>query len=460
MKKEGVEANSSPTSPIPGASHEQAELTKRATQLAARRLLPILGICYFFAYLDRTAVSISALTMNEAVGLSAAVFGLGAGLFFIGYLLFEVPSNLIMHKVGARVWMGRIMVTWGAATVAQGFIWNEQSFYAVRLLLGVAEAGFFPGMILYLTYWFPASQRARVMGWFLCAIPLSTALGAPIGGLLLKIQAFGLDGWQWMFLLLGTTTIVLGVYLFCWLTDRPEKASWLPEPEKKALIATLAAENRTIESEHSMSALKSMTHPRVMALSAVYFALLFGIYGIGFWLPTIIKRSLGMTNHLDITLLTAAPYAVGALAIVLAGKHVDKRNQPAKTTAIFMGAGGVALAATALISTLPWLGYAGLFVCAVAVMATLPGFWRLPTSFLTGAAAAAGIAIINSVGGAAGFVGTYWIGWVTENLGDARWGLVSIGIAMTLGAALVLKLGSNALTTETATNTAATNSTY
>lgn len=422
------------------ALSDPATLTKRATTNAAKRLLPILGVCYFFAYLDRTAVSIASLTMNQALGFSAEVFGLGAGLFFIGYLMFEVPSNLIVHRIGTRIWMGRIMISWGAVTVAQGFIWDETSFYVVRLLLGIAEAGFFPGMILYLTYWFPASQRARVMGWFLCAIPLSTALGAPLGGVLLNINAFGLDGWRWMFLVLGSITVILGVFLFVWLTDSPEKAAWLPAQEKSALLATLEEENLTIESAHSMSVFRSLTHPRVLALSVVYFTLLFGIFALGFWLPSIIKRSLGLSNNLYVTLLIAAPYALGAIAMVVIGKYVDKHNEPARVTALFMASGGVTLVATALSSTNPWLGYSGLFVCAVSVMAALPGFWRLPTSFLTGAAAAAGIAIINSTGAAAGFFGTYLIGWVNDNLGDSKWGLVCIGIVLMIGSGLVLKL--------------------
>lgn len=417
-----------------------ARLTKQATVISAKRLLPILGICYFFAYLDRTAVSIASLTMNQTIGISAQVFGLGAGLFFIGYLLFEVPSNLIVHKIGARVWMGRIMVSWGAVTVAQGFVWDETSFYVVRFLLGVAEAGFFPGMILYLTYWFPVSERSRVMGWFLCAIPLSTAIGAPIGGFFLSLNAFGMDGWQWMFLVLGSITIVLGIFLFVWLTDHPENADWLPAQERSALLRTLEEENRTIESAHSMSVFTSLIHPRVLALSLVYFTLLFGIFALGFWLPTIIKRSLGLSSNFDVTLLIAVPYALGAVTMVIVGKFVDKHNEPARVTALFMGSGGGTVIATTLLSINPWWGYAGLFVCVVSVMAALPGFWRLPTSFLTGAAAAAGIAIINSTGASAGFFGTYLIGWLTDNLGDSKWGLVCIGVALITGSCLVLRL--------------------
>ena len=410
----------------------------RAFRIVGRRLLPLLGVCYFFSYLDRTAVSVAALTMNQAIGISAAAFGLGAGLFFIGYFVFEVPSNLIMHRVGARVWMARIMVSWGLIAVLQAFVWDEASFYTVRLLLGIAEAGFFPGIILYFTYWFPASQRARVVAWFFLAVPLSTALGAPVGGLLLQINAFGLQGWQWMFIIEGVFTVILGVVLFFVLTDRPEHARWLPDKERNWLISVLKKERAEIESNHSMSALKSLTNPRVLLLSFVYFTVVFGLYGLGLWLPTIIKSSLQLTDNLVVTLLTAAPYAVGAVAIVIAGKVVDKRGRPAWFTGAFLAIGGIALAGTALLTSIPWIGYAGMFVCAIAIVSTFPGFWKLPTAFLTGGAAAAGIAAINALGNIAGFAGPSLVGWVTERFGEAKWGLVGIGIVMVLGAIVVV----------------------
>ncbi|KUO16425.1 hypothetical protein AQJ91_36015 [Streptomyces dysideae] len=398
-------------------------------------------VCYFFSYLDRTSVSVAALTMNDALRISATAFGLGAGLFFLGYFIFEVPSNLIMFRVGARVWMARIMVTWGLVAVLQAFVWNEMSFYAIRILLGAAEAGFFPGMILYLTFWFPARQRARVVGLFFCAVPLSTALGAPLGGLLLKVNGLGLEGWQWLFILEGIPTVLLGVFLFSYLTDRPDKAEWLPRPEKEWLTATLRAEATEIEAHHPQSELASLKDPRVLGLAAVYFTLVFGLYGLSFWLPTIIKSSLGIEDNLTVTLLTAAPYAVGAIAIIAAGIMVDRLNQPARITAFFLAAGGLALTVTAF-ATNPWVGYAGLFICAVAVISTFAGFWRLPTAFLTGAAAAAGIAAVNSLGNIAGFVGPYWVGWLTDRTGHPKWGLVSIGALMILGTVLALRMSS------------------
>lgn len=429
----------------PGPDTGQEDLADRTFRTVARRLLPLMALCYFMSYLDRTNLSVAALTMNEDLGISATAFGLGAGLFFLGYFVFEVPSNLVMHKVGARVWMARIMVSWGLVASAQALIQGEASLYAVRVLLGIAEAGFFPGMILYLTYWFPRDQRARVVGMFMAAVPISTALGAPVGGLLLKLDGVGgLTGWQWLFLVEGLPTVVLGLLLLRWLTDRPEHAAWLPEDQRNWLMARLAREERETAGANPLSTRQALVHPRVLLLSLVYFAIVFGLYGLGFWMPTIIKSSLAVDDDFVVTLLTAAPYAVGAVAIVLWGRLVDRRGRPVVLTVVPMAVGGVALAGTAFATSQPWVGYAGLFVCAVAVMASFPGFWRLPTAFLAGAAAAAGIAVVNAIGNLAGFVGPYWIGWVTDVFGSAQWGLVSIGVVMVAGAALVLVVGDRA----------------
>ena len=406
----------------------------------ARRLLPLLGVCYFLSYLDRTNVAVAALTMNEDIGISAAAFGLGAGLFFIGYFVFEVPSNLIMYKVGARIWMARIMITWGIVAGAQALAVGETSFYIIRVLLGIAEAGFFPGMILYLTFWFPADSRARAVGWFMAAIPLSTAIGAPLGGLLLKLDGiWGLAGWQWLFIVEAIPTIILGALLLRWLPDKPADVDWLSAEQKDWLHTRLALEDSESDLGH-LTAWRSLGHPRVLALSLIYFAIVFGLYGIGFWLPTIVKESLGIEDNLNVTLLTALPYLVGAVAIVVVGRLVDRAGQPGRITTLAMAIGGIALAGTAFASTEPWVGYAGLCVCAIGVMASFPGFWRLPTAFLTGAAAAAGIAVVNSIGNLAGFAGPYWVGFLTEELGAAKWGLVSIGLVMIAGSFAVLAL--------------------
>ncbi len=419
---------------------DTSPLAQQTYAIVARRLLPLLGLCYFLSYLDRTNVAVAALTMNEALGISAAAFGLGAGLFFLGYFVFEVPSNLVMYRVGARIWMARIMISWGIVAGAQALAVGEKSFYAIRVLLGIAEAGFFPGMILYLTFWFPAEARARAVGWFMAAVPVSTAIGAPLGGLLLELDGVaGLAGWQWLFVVEAVPTVLIGVLLLAWLPDKPADVDWLSSEQKDWLGERLAREESESTGAH-LTAWTSLAHARVLALSLVYFAIVFGLYGIGFWLPTIVKESLGIADNLTVTLLTAAPYAVGTVAIVLVGRYVDRVGRPGRTTVLAMAGGGIALAATAFASTQPWVGYAGLFVCAVGVMASFPGFWRLPTAFLTGAAAAAGIAVVNSIGNLAGFAGPYWVGFLTESLGAAKWGLVSIGLVMVAGSVVVLAL--------------------
>ncbi|MGL5930172.1 MAG: MFS transporter [Dermatophilaceae bacterium] len=407
----------------------------------ARRLLPFLGLCYFLSYLDRTNISVAALTMNDELGITATVFGLGAGLFFIGYFLFEVPSNLILHRVGARIWIARIMVSWGVLAVAQALIQGETSLYILRFLLGVAEAGFFPGIILYLTFWFPADRRGRVVGLFMAAIPVSTAIGAPLGGLLLRMDGLlGLSGWQWLFIVEGVPTVVVGFLVLRVLTDRPEVASWLSRSERDELVSALRAEEGVARAAHGLSSLRSAFTPRVALLALVYFTLIFGLYGLGFWMPTVVKSRLDIADNLTVTLLTAAPYAVGTVAIILWGRVVDRRGGGPMLTVAPMAVGGAALAGTALVPS-PWVGYAGLFVCAVAIMTAFPGFWRMPTALLTGVAAAAGIAVVNSFGNLAGFVGPYWVGWITDLFGDAQWGLVSIGVVMATGALIIAATG-------------------
>lgn len=426
----------------PAVSAAGSDVEVRTYRTVALRLLPLLGLCYVLSYLDRTNIAVAALTMNKAIGLSATAFGLGAGLFFIGYFIFEVPSNIVLHKVGARIWIARIMISWGVLAAGQAMVRGELSLYLARFLLGVAEAGFFPGIILYLTYWFPARQRARVVGLFMAAVPLSTAIGAPIGGLLLKLDGVaGLAGWQWLFIVEGVPTVLLGLFVLRWLTDRPEHASWLPEEQRSWLVRTLDREARETDQQYSLSMRQALVHPRVLALSLVYFAIVFGLYGLGFWMPTIIKQSLSIKDNFTVTLLTAVPYAVGAVAIIVWGRVVDRRGRPALLTAAPMLVGGLALGITAFATSLPWLGYAGLSVCAVAIMATFPGFWTLPSAFLTGAAAAVGIAVVNAIGNLAGFVGPYWVGWMTDLFGHPKWGLVSIGVVMVVGALVVLGLG-------------------
>lgn len=422
---------------------ELAELDQRTFVLLAKRLIPLVGICYFLSYLDRTNLSVAALTMNKSLGISSSAYGLGAGLFFIGYFFVEVPSNLIMRRVGASRWIARIMISWGIVAMAQAFIVGPHSFYLARIALGVAEAGFFPGVLLYLTLWFPAAQRARVVGLFMAGVPASTALGAPIGGWLLKLDGdFGIEGWQWLFLIEGVPAVLVGLVVWRYLPDYPKDARWLSARQRDRLDSVITAEAVETGRRHRISPWRVLIMPRVIALSLIYFAIVFGLYGLGFWIPTIIKKSLNIHDNLNVSLLTAAPYAVGTVTIVLWGRLVDRRGHAPLLTAIPMTLGGLALTVTAFGTSMPWLGYAGLSVCAVGIMASFPGFWTLPSAFLSGVAAAVGLAIVNAVGNLAGFAGPYWVGWTTEWFGAAKWGLVSIGLVMILGAAAVLALGS------------------
>ncbi|MGI8720718.1 MAG: MFS transporter [Geodermatophilaceae bacterium] len=436
VERPNVQVFTSEVASWPTAQREQT------LRKVARRLIPVMCICYFLAYIDRTNIGIAALTMNDDLGITATAFGLGAGLFFAGYVLFEVPSNLVMHRVGARIWMSRIMITWGIVATCTAFIQGESSFFVIRFLLGVAEAGFFPGMILYLTYWFPAEQRARMTGMFMAAVPLSTALGAPLGGLLLGLDGFGgLSGWQWIFIVEGVPSILLGVFLFKLLPDRPSTASFLTPDERVHLTKEIESEGSRVRQRHDFGIAKSILHPRVLALSLVYFSIAFGLYGLAFWMPQIIKASLAIDSNLLVSLLTAAPYALGAVAMIYWGRRCDRLRRPARFTALPLLIGGVALAASAFLTDAPWLGYLGLCACAIGVLAAFPAFWTLPTAFLTGVTAAAGIATVNSLGNVSGFVGPYWVGAMTDLFGSAQWGLVTIGVVMVLGSIVVSILG-------------------
>ncbi|GAA3585678.1 MFS transporter [Amycolatopsis ultiminotia] len=419
--------------------------TSVAVRKATRRLVPLMAVCYFVAYLDRTNLAVASLTMNAELGLSATAYGFGAGVLFLGYILLDAPSNLIMHRVGARRWMARIMIVWGVVAACGAATSGEVSFFVLRFLLGVAEAGFFPGMILYLTYWFPAARRATVTGLFMVAVPLSTAVGAPLGGLLLKLEGLaGLSGWRWLYLIEGAPAVVLGIALLWLLPDRPADAKWLTTDERTAIEDVLAKEQAETERNNPMPVRRALVHGRTVALGLVYFGIAFGLYGLGFWMPQIIKSSLLIKDNLTVTLLTAAPYAVGAVAMVFWGRACDRAGKSATYAMLPMVVGGLALIVSAFLTSTPWLGYAGLCACAIGVMAAFPAFWAMPAAFVAGAAAAAAIGVINSIGNLSGFLGPYWVGWMSSLFGSAKWGLVTIGLVMVAGGVLARSLGNPA----------------
>ena len=405
----------------------------------ARRLLPFLMLCYFFAYLDRVNVGFAALTMNRDIGLSATAYGLGAGLFFLGYVAFEVPSNLILERVGARIWIARIMVTWSLISASTAFVTGEWSFYLVRVLLGLAEAGFFPGIILYLTYWFPTAQRAGIVGIFMMAVPLSAAIGAPLSGLVMSFTNgwLGLAGWQWLYLLEAAPSLLLGLATLFVLTDRPEQAAWLT-PEERARLVARMAEDQRLQPSRTTHFGSALLDPRVLGLGLVYFGLSTGLYAVGLWLPQIVS-SFGFTTTAT-GFVTAIPYIVSAAGMLAWTRRSDRRGERVRHVAIPTVVAGLALIAASQAGT-PFLTIAALSVAALGVFAALPTFWTLPTRLLTGTAAAGGIALINALGSFGGFVGPSLMGWVRDATGRFGDGLAAVAVVLILAGALVLRIG-------------------
>ena len=412
------------------------------------RLVPFLIVCYFVAYLDRVNVSFAALTMNQDLGLSQTAFGFGAGIFFIAYFIFEVPSNLLLERFGARKWIARIMLSWGLLSGLMAFIpsisratglGNEYTFYLLRVLLGAAEAGFFPGIIFYLTLWFPTEYRARIVGYFMAAIPLSTVIGAPISGALLYLDGgLGLAGWQWLFIVEAVPAIVLAVVVFFYLTDRPADASWLAPDERAWLTERLELEQRQRRAVRDYTVAQALVNPRVLGLSLVYFGAVATNYGLSFFLPQIVK-SFGLNTFLT-TLVSATPYAVGVIGMVWWGRRSDLVVERRFHTAfpLFVAAAGIA---ASTVFDDPTLKMISLCVAGFGIFANLPVFWTLPTAFLSGAAAACGIAVINSIGNLAGFAGPFAMGWIKDHTGSytggllllAAFGLIATGIVLVLG---------------------------
>jgi MFS transporter, ACS family, tartrate transporter len=414
------------------------------------RLVPYLVLCYFIAYLDRVNVGFAALTMNKALGLTATMFGFGAGIFFLTYFIFELPSNLFLDKFGARKWIARIMISWGILSGLMAFIpniasgtgfGNEWTFYTVRALLGFAEAGFFPGIIFYLTLWFPAAYRGRIIGMFMAAIPLSSAIGSPISGLLLGLDgAGGLAGWQWLFILEAAPAILLAFVTYFYLTDRPADAHWLEADERAWLSSRLDAEQRQREAVHHMSVGQAVFNPRVLALALVYFGVVACNYGVGFWLPQIVK-AFGLTNAMT-GWVTAIPYAIGAIFMVWYGKRSDAKIERKGHLAVALVVAAAGIAASTLTSD-PTLTMLAFSVGACGVFGALPLVWTLPTAVLSGSAAAAGIAVINSIGNLSGFFGPYAMGWIKDATGSFTGGLLLIAALALIAMVIVLALGHN-----------------
>jgi D-galactonate transporter len=401
------------------------------------RLLPFLMLCYVVAYLDRVNVGFARLQMLSDLGFSETVYGLGAGMFFIGYFTFEVPSNIILHKIGARTWIARIMITWGIVSALFMFIKTPLSFYALRFVLGVAEAGFFPGIILYLTYWFPSDRRGRMISMFMMAIPISGIFGGPLSGWIMATfaGAAGLAGWQWLFLLEAAPALIVGVIVLLYLDNGIRSATWLNEDEKALLERKLAEDSAHIELHPSLRAV--LADPRVALMCGIYFCIVMGQYGLTFWMPTLIQGA-GVAGTLKIGLFTAIPYGAGAVAMVFFGRSADRRRERRwhAAGAMLIGAAGMTLSAIAGTHTAVAIGF--LTIASTGVFSCAPLFWSLPTAFLSGAAAAAGIAAINSIGNLAGFVSPYVVGWLKDLTHSTQAGMYAVSGVLVAGAVIIL----------------------
>ncbi len=417
------------------ASGTRNDIETSTIRAISWRLIPFLILAYFFSYLDRVNLGFAALTMNGELKFSPLVFAWGAGIFFIGYFIFEVPSNLALEKFGASRWIARIMVTWGVISALMATVSGEWSFYILRFLLGVAEAGFFPGIILYLTYWFPAEYRARFLAAFAVAVPVSTVIGAPISGLLLGLDGvWGLKGWQWLFILEGIPSVLLGIVTWFYLTDRPEHADWLTAEQKAWLASRLNAEIVAKKAAKHMTLGEALTSPKVIMLSLIYFCFVAALYGMQFWLPQIVK-AFGLTNA-QIGFVTAIPYVFGTVAMMLWARRSDATRERVFHVGAPFFLIAVALGLSSTITN-PVVTIAVLTLAAIGIFCIFGVFWTLPTAWLSGTAAAGALALINSIGNLAGFGGPYLIGWVKEATGNTSTGLLVLAVLPLIGGLLV-----------------------
>jgi len=401
-----------------------------------RRIIPFLCLCFVIAFLDRVNVSFAKLQMLDDLKFSETVYGFGAGIFFIAYFLFEVPSNLIMHRVGARRWIARIMITWALLTCAMAFVHNTTAFYVVRVLLGAAEAGFFPGMIMYLTYWYPVHRRSRITALFMTAIPIAGVLGGIGSGWVLQTLngAYGMAGWQWLFILEGIPSLLVGVCVLFYLDDGIAAAGWLTSAQKALLHSRIKSE--ALSKTH-VSLGAAFKHPLVWLLAVVYFGSSMGQYGFGFWLPSIIKAT-GVVSPFHIGFLSAIPYAFGILAMILVGRNSDRTGERRWHYGI-----SAAVAAGGLLGSVVWsdntaAAMVALTIASMGLQCLAPVFWTLPTGVLGGEAAAAGIAAINAIGNLAGFVSPYLVGWVKDLTGTTAVGMYVIAFFVLLAGVLVI----------------------
>jgi sugar phosphate permease len=412
---------------------------ERARRRIAWRIMPYLFILYMIAFLDRVNVGYAALDMTHALGFSPEVYGFGAGIFFVGYFLLEIPTSLLVEKWSARGCIARIMVSWGALAIMTGFIHTASQFYWVRFLLGAAEAGFFPGIVIYLSHWFRYEDRAKAVAFFMAAIPIANIIGSPISGLLLGIHWLGIAGWRWLFILEGIPAIVMGIVTLFYLTDWPHQAKWLPDDEREWITSELEKEKRQIREAGPLRILQAFRHKEVILLSVAYFFIVTGVYGFNFWMPTILKGLSGYSN-LVVTLVAVLPYFAALAAILFVGWSSDRTRERRWHTAIAMLIASLGLLLSAVLHGSVALEVSMFCLAAAGMYGYLPGFWALPSSFLTGTAAAASIGLINSIGNLGGFLGPYIVGYLNNKTHSFFQGILFLSASAVISAGLVLSL--------------------
>jgi len=402
------------------------------------RLIPYLLICYVFSYLDRYNVSYAAPELNLDLKFNPEIFGFGAGIFFLGYFLFEIPSNLLLERFGARIWLSRIMVVWGLVASAMILIRTPLSFYLMRFFLGLSEAGFMPGVIFYLSRWIPGPHRARAFGYFLTSTALAGVIGGFVNAAILQLKGVaGLHGWQWLFLSEGIPSVLLGFFTFFYLTDKPAQAKWLTAKEREWLTKTMEKENKA---QRDLSIFRSFIHPMVLRFCLLDFCIFVGIYGIAFWLPQIVK-SLSDLGPTTVSLVSVLPYLAGCVAMVLTARHSDRTGERRWHVAVpaFTASLGLVLV-VAFYQNHPWVAFLMLCVTAAGMYSTRGPFWSMPTAFLGGTAAAAGIALVNSTGNLGGFVGPNIMGFVTQRTGHLEGGMLVLAGSLLMAGLLALSV--------------------
>ena len=412
----------------------------RTVQKVRNRILPFIFVLYIVAFLDRINIGFAALTMNQELAITSQQFGLLSGIFFVGYFLFEIPSNLLLHKIGARVWIARILLTWGAVAVLTGLVRGVHQLYVVRFLLGLAEAGFAPGMLLYLTYWFRQQDRARAVGLYLAGMPVASLLGGPVSGLILDhVHWLHVSSWRWLLILEGVPAIICGLFTYFLLPNRPEEAKFLTGEEKQWITAELAREEQNKLTQNQFSVFQTLMNGRVWCLAAIYFGLLIGLYALTFWAPQFIRSLSSGYSSSAIGILVMIPSLAGIAGMIFISRNSDRMLERRYHVAVPAIIGGVALLLLGANHS-PAIGVLLLSFLAIAVYGIMGPFWALPSEFLTGFSAAAGLALINSAGNLAGLVGPWTIGFIAQRTGSLYGGLALAGVCMFASSALVLAL--------------------